>query len=228
MRPYTAICVLALSLATTAQATDNAAVGTLLGAVAGGVLGNQVGKGDGRVLATGFGALLGASAGNAIGARMDAQDRYRYPYASSDFSPWDGRSYYDDVGDRYWSSRSTSAWGREQRYYRPYRVRQSGPGETWGTLFGGAAGGILGNQIGRGDGRAVATILGTIVGATAGNAVGRYVDAPPQPYLDVPQQYLRAGVPPRYTDFDAQYSMQGYQRGPSSSIYVTPFGYPVR
>lgn len=46
---------------------DHGTAGAIIGAVAGGVLGNQVGKGDGRKLATVAGAVGGGFAGNAIG-----------------------------------------------------------------------------------------------------------------------------------------------------------------
>lgn len=49
-------------------------VGTLGGAVIGGVLGAQVGKGDGRLWATGAGALIGAMFGNQIGKSLDRAD----------------------------------------------------------------------------------------------------------------------------------------------------------
>lgn len=49
------------------QGRDNGTVGAIIGAVAGGVLGNQVGKGNGRKLATVGGAVGGGFAGNAIG-----------------------------------------------------------------------------------------------------------------------------------------------------------------
>lgn len=46
---------------------DHGTAGAIIGAVAGGVLGNQVGKGDGRKLATVAGAVGGGFAGNKIG-----------------------------------------------------------------------------------------------------------------------------------------------------------------
>lgn len=46
---------------------DHGTMGAILGAVAGGVLGNQVGKGNGRKIATVGGAVGGGFAGNAIG-----------------------------------------------------------------------------------------------------------------------------------------------------------------
>jgi outer membrane lipoprotein SlyB len=49
------------------QGRDHGTAGAILGAVAGGVLGNQVGKGNGRKLATVGGAVGGGFAGNAIG-----------------------------------------------------------------------------------------------------------------------------------------------------------------
>lgn len=49
------------------QGRNNGTAGAIIGAVAGGVLGNQVGKGNGRKLATVGGAVGGGFAGNAIG-----------------------------------------------------------------------------------------------------------------------------------------------------------------
>jgi outer membrane lipoprotein SlyB len=49
------------------QGRNHGTAGAILGAVAGGVLGNQVGKGNGRKLATVGGAVGGGFAGNAIG-----------------------------------------------------------------------------------------------------------------------------------------------------------------
>lgn len=49
------------------QGKDHGTAGAILGAVAGGVLGNQVGRGNGRKLATVAGAVGGGFAGNAVG-----------------------------------------------------------------------------------------------------------------------------------------------------------------
>jgi outer membrane lipoprotein SlyB len=49
------------------QGRDHGTMGAIIGAVAGGVLGNQVGKGNGRKIATVGGAVGGGFAGNAIG-----------------------------------------------------------------------------------------------------------------------------------------------------------------
>ncbi|TCV97572.1 outer membrane lipoprotein SlyB [Luteibacter rhizovicinus] len=46
---------------------DHGTAGAVIGAIAGGVLGNQVGRGNGRTLATVAGAAGGGFAGNAIG-----------------------------------------------------------------------------------------------------------------------------------------------------------------
>ena len=59
----------------TAKVGDKEAIGTMLGAVAGGIAGSQVGKGRGKLLATGVGTLLGALAGNEIGKSLDRADR---------------------------------------------------------------------------------------------------------------------------------------------------------
>lgn len=49
------------------QGRDHGTAGAVIGAIAGGVLGNQVGRGNGRKLATVGGAVGGGFAGNAIG-----------------------------------------------------------------------------------------------------------------------------------------------------------------
>ncbi len=53
----------------TAAVTQNSPVGIGVGAVVGGVLGNQIGKGNGRTLATIAGALGGGYVGNEIAKR---------------------------------------------------------------------------------------------------------------------------------------------------------------
>lgn len=49
-------------------------LGTLLGGGAGAWAGSTIGKGDGRLVATGAGAILGAVVGNNIGTRLDERD----------------------------------------------------------------------------------------------------------------------------------------------------------
>lgn len=49
--------------------------GTLIGGLAGGLLGAQVGKGEGRLIATGIGALAGALVGGSVGQTLDAYDK---------------------------------------------------------------------------------------------------------------------------------------------------------
>jgi outer membrane lipoprotein SlyB len=49
------------------QGRNSGTAGAIIGAVAGGVLGNQIGKGNGRTIATVGGAVGGGFAGNAIG-----------------------------------------------------------------------------------------------------------------------------------------------------------------
>lgn len=51
------------------QRGQHGTAGAIIGAVAGGVLGNQVGRGNGRKLATVGGAVGGGFAGHAIGTR---------------------------------------------------------------------------------------------------------------------------------------------------------------
>ena len=57
---------------TPAKANDGKViVTTIFGAAAGGLLGSQVGKGDGRLLATATGAVLGAAIGRELGSPND-------------------------------------------------------------------------------------------------------------------------------------------------------------
>jgi uncharacterized protein YcfJ len=215
---------------TSAMADDNAAVGAVLGGITGGLLGNQIGHGTGRAVATGLGALIGIEAGRAIGSSM-SQNPYQnsYYYRESQYPNYFGGTGYGSYGYS----------------YRPSYGLQMAPrprnGEVWGTMIGGAAGGILGNQIGRGDGRIVSTVFGTIVGAAVGNSVGRYVDSSSEYLTYVPVQENQTYVPAqlRYRNRPSvapvanapeneRFLMQGYQRGPSPSIYPTPYGYPVR
>ena len=60
---------------TTRQAVQKQTIGTITGAVLGGFLGSQIGKGEGRLWATGAGVLLGAIAGSEVGKSLDATDR---------------------------------------------------------------------------------------------------------------------------------------------------------
>ncbi|MEO6367487.1 MAG: glycine zipper 2TM domain-containing protein [Steroidobacteraceae bacterium] len=61
----------------TKQAKDkNQIAGTAVGAIIGGVLGNQIGKGDGKKLATAGGAVAGGYAGNKI--QENAQEKNTY------------------------------------------------------------------------------------------------------------------------------------------------------
>ena len=55
---------------------DASGVGVVGGAVVGGVLGNQVGRGDGKKIATVIGAVGGAVAGNEIEKRVKAGKSY--------------------------------------------------------------------------------------------------------------------------------------------------------
>ncbi len=54
----------------------NQIAGTAVGAVIGGLLGNQIGKGDGKKLATAGGAVAGGYAGNKI--QENAQEKNTY------------------------------------------------------------------------------------------------------------------------------------------------------
>ena len=50
------------------------------------------------------------------------------------------------------------------------------PGQTLGSLAGGAGGALIGSQIGHGKGRLLATGVGAVVGSLIGGAVGSQMD----------------------------------------------------
>jgi surface antigen len=71
----TMIVAASLAVAGCQQATLNKEnVGMGLGALAGGLAGSQMGKGSGRLWATGAGVLLGGLLGSNIGASLDKAD----------------------------------------------------------------------------------------------------------------------------------------------------------
>lgn len=73
---YLIIALLPLSLAACGpDGLTKAEGGTVIGAVAGGILGNQVGKGQGRLVATAIGAVVGGIVGSEIGRSLDEADR---------------------------------------------------------------------------------------------------------------------------------------------------------
>lgn len=81
-----------LSLApASARASDNSFWGTAVGASLGGYLGSTIGKGSGRLAATGAGVFLGGAIGNGIGSSMDRADA---AYARSGFYAPSYPSYY--------------------------------------------------------------------------------------------------------------------------------------
>ncbi|MBK1666953.1 hypothetical protein CKO28_02705 [Rhodovibrio sodomensis] len=49
-------------------------IGTVLGALGGGAAGAQIGKGNGKLVATGAGAVIGALIGNQVGLSLDRVD----------------------------------------------------------------------------------------------------------------------------------------------------------
>ena len=49
-------------------------IGTVIGGVGGGLLGSTIGRGNGRLLATGAGAVLGGLAGSSLGKSLDKAD----------------------------------------------------------------------------------------------------------------------------------------------------------
>jgi surface antigen len=54
---------------------NSSTVGSVLGGIVGGTLGHQIGKGDGRTLATIGGAVAGVLVGGEVGRRMDSADQ---------------------------------------------------------------------------------------------------------------------------------------------------------
>ncbi len=75
MKRLALLCaLLALVSPPSARAGDNSFWGTLMGASLGGYLGSTMGKGDGRLAATGAGVFLGGALGNSIGESMDRAD----------------------------------------------------------------------------------------------------------------------------------------------------------
>ncbi len=81
MRKLVFLCALVALLASPpAAAGDNSFWGTVTGASLGGYLGSTIGKGSGRLAATGAGVFLGGAMGNSIGSSLDRADR---AYASS-------------------------------------------------------------------------------------------------------------------------------------------------
>jgi len=79
-------------------------IGGFLGAVTGGIIGSKVGKGDGKLVATGAGAVLGAIAGSAIGRSLDKADimYHRQAIEESYTRPLNKTIYWenDDTGHR--------------------------------------------------------------------------------------------------------------------------------
>ncbi|MBK1667759.1 hypothetical protein CKO28_06895 [Rhodovibrio sodomensis] len=59
-------------------------VGTLGGAVLGGWGGSQIGKGEGKLWATGAGAVLGALVGSEVGRSLDRADRQQVAATTQD------------------------------------------------------------------------------------------------------------------------------------------------
>jgi surface antigen len=89
----TMVAALGLSGCVSDQWGQKQTVGTGIGAVAGGHAGSQVGKGSGRLWATGAGVLLGALAGGSIGQSMDEADRAAMAQAQT-------RAYAAPVGEK--------------------------------------------------------------------------------------------------------------------------------
>jgi len=68
------------------MAGDKTFWGTTMGAGLGGYLGSTIGKGDGRLAATGAGVFLGGALGNSIGRSLDRADR-SYSSGGSFYTP---------------------------------------------------------------------------------------------------------------------------------------------
>lgn len=93
-------------------------VGSLGGAVLGGLAGSSVGKGSGRLWATGAGTLIGALIGSEIGRSLDASDHMYNQQAWS-------RAYTAPVNDRVtWNNPETGHSG----YITPVREGVSSSG----------------------------------------------------------------------------------------------------
>ncbi len=88
MRHFVLTAVVALAFGLTGcQATnwgEKETVGSLGGAVLGGIAGSQIGKGSGRLWATGAGVLLGTLVGSEIGRSLDAADRMQMEQAQQE------------------------------------------------------------------------------------------------------------------------------------------------
>lgn len=89
MRTRLILCavIAAMLLPLPAMAGDKDLWGTALGAGVGGYLGSMIGKGDGRLAATGAGVFLGGALGNSIGSSLDRADSSYAGSGGSFYSP---------------------------------------------------------------------------------------------------------------------------------------------
>lgn len=88
----------------------NAGTGMVVGTIIGGVLGHQIGRGDGKKVATVAGTIIGAAVGNEMGKKHRAQ-----PYSHTE--------HHCRVSERYY----------EEERVRGYQVTYRFRGETFST-----------------------------------------------------------------------------------------------
>lgn len=214
-RRYLAPFIAAVALASF-PAAANEAVGGFLGAIAGGILGNQIGEGAGRVFATGVGAMIGAQAGSAIGRSMEyGDDPYSYGYRPR---------YYGAYGY------SFGSYGRPPRYSASYTYYPS-----YAPAYGAHR---SRGWYGRGGFETRVYYTNNHMRASDASfrgARGHRAEAVPASLYRTPSEtnvasaeLYRRDVPGVIGDVSFAPEAQGYAMGPSQSIYVTPYGYPVQ
>lgn len=108
---------------------NSESVGRVLGGILGGVAGNQVGKGDGRTLATIGGAVAGVLIGGEVGRRMDAADQACVGQVL-EVAPAGRRVEWLDDGARYAVVPGQVAHRSGGTYCRPY-VLETHNGRNW-------------------------------------------------------------------------------------------------
>lgn len=189
---------MAAVLAVTTAAQANEVSGGIFGAIAGGILGHAID--NGRTFGTVAGVIIGSEVGASIG-RSAGYDSHPYRYRQS--YPLGHRSGYAPYG-AYYSTPTYYSFG-----ISAYRSRH----DTWGGFarsdgyprrFHGYA-----PQTQREFTRDRATV--PVVGALATADLSR---------RNIPGVVANSSSPSEF--------LHGYTRGPSQSIYITPYGYPVR
>jgi surface antigen len=108
---------------------NSESVGRVLGGILGGVAGNQVGKGNGRTLATIGGAVAGVLIGGEVGRRMDAADQACVGQVL-EVAPVGRRVEWVDSGVRYAVVPGQVAQRSGGAYCRPY-VMETHNGHGW-------------------------------------------------------------------------------------------------